>query len=186
MNKNKMKVGIITYHESISYGANLQCLALQMYLEEIQCDPEIINYSNTAYLELRSKNKTKTLIKRALNFFKSPVVFSKAKLNANKIEKQKENFKKELEKRDNKFFDFQKKYYKLSKKRYKNYSEIQKNCPEYDAYICGSDQIWNPGFCDMDDNYFLTFAPKNSIRLPISPIIANVANAILKILCPPL
>ena len=34
--------------------------------------------------------------------------------------------------------------------------------------------------------FAITFAPKNSIKLPIKPITENVANAILNILCAPL
>lgn len=168
MNIKKMKIGIITYHEPISYGAHLQCLGLQMYLKEIGCNPEIINYSKKAYLELRNTKRTKTLINRILNVLKDPITFLKAKNNAKKIEKEKKKFKELLNDRNRKFEEFEKMYYILSKKRYEKYSELKENCPEYDAYICGSDQIWNPSFNDMDDNYFLGFAPKNK-RIAYAP-----------------
>lgn len=168
MKNEKMKIGVITYHEPISYGAHLQCLGLQIYLEEIGCNPEIIDYSKNAYLELRSTQKIKSLIKRIFNVLKSPISFIKAKNNAKNIEKEKEKFRDLLTERNNKFKDFEKKYYTLSKKRYEKYSELKKECPVYDAYICGSDQIWNPSFCDMDDNYFLSFAPKNK-RIAYAP-----------------
>lgn len=168
MNKEKMKVGIITYHEPISYGAHLQCLGLQIYLKEIGCDTEIIDYSEKAYLELRSTQKIRSLIKRFFNVLKSPISFIKAKNNAKNIEKEKEKFKELLIKRNNKFKEFETKYYNLSKKKYQKYSDLKNEIPIYDAYICGSDQIWNPGFCDMDDNYFLSFAPKNK-RVAYAP-----------------
>ena len=40
------------------------------------------------------------------------------------------------------------------------------------------------GICNQ--SFAITFAPKNNIKLPTNPITANVANAILKILCAPL
>ena len=168
MNEKNMKIGIITYHEPLSYGAHLQCLGLQIYLEEIGCMPEIIDYSNSAYMELRSTNKIKSLVKRTLKILKNPKGFFKAKRNAKNIEKEKEKYRNLLDERNERFKIFEKKYYKLSQKRYEKYSELKNDCPNYDAYICGSDQIWNPSFCDMDDNYFLTFAPENK-RIAYAP-----------------
>ena len=40
-----MKVGIITYHNVINYGAVLQALALQESIKELGGEPEIINYT---------------------------------------------------------------------------------------------------------------------------------------------
>lgn len=168
MKKNKLSVGIITYHETYSYGANLQCLGLQLYLQNCGYKAEVIDYSTNAYLELRSKNRVKSLIQRGLKFIKNPTGFIKAKCNAADIAKKALSFRKELDDRNKKFKEFQKKYYHLSTNRFEMYSEIKENCPVYDAYICGSDQIWNPGFCDMDDNYFLTFAPKGK-RIAYAP-----------------
>ena len=39
-----MKIGIITYHFSINYGALLQCYALQRYLQKQGNDVVVINY----------------------------------------------------------------------------------------------------------------------------------------------
>ena len=110
MNIKKMKIGIITYHEPISYGAHLQCLGLQMYLKEIGCNPEIINYSKKAYLELLNTKRTKTLINRILNVLKDPITFLKAKNNAKKIEKEKKKFKELLNDRNRKFEEIDKMY----------------------------------------------------------------------------
>ena len=61
MRKEKISVGIITYHEPYSYGADLQCLGLQLFLEELGCKAEVIDYSMKAYLELRAKRKLRSL-----------------------------------------------------------------------------------------------------------------------------
>lgn len=159
MIENIMTVGIITYHEAYSYGANLQCLALQMFLEEKGYKVCIIDYSTKAYLELRAKKKWKSLYRRGVKFVEHPIRFLKIKNNALKIKKIKLGYEKQLETRNKKFIEFRKKNYHLSKKRYETYSSLKEHCPQYDVFICGSDQIWNPSFCDMDDNYFLAFAP---------------------------
>ena len=41
--------------------------------------------------------------------------------------------------------------------------------PLLDAYICGSDQVWNMNCPDYDDAYFLTFAPENSKKISYAP-----------------
>lgn len=168
MKKDKYKIGIITYHEPKSYGANLQCLGLQMFLNEIGYNAEIIDYSSNAYLELRTTKRLKSSLNRSLRFLKNPIKYIVSRNNAVNIKKKSKMFEKELRERDDKFSAFQEKYYKLSPIRYEKYSELKNNCPNYDIFICGSDQIWNPRFCDMDDNYFLEFAPKGK-RLAYAP-----------------
>ena len=39
-----MRVGILTFHRALNYGAVLQCYALQKVLESKSCDVEIIDY----------------------------------------------------------------------------------------------------------------------------------------------
>ena len=50
-------VGIITFHDPISYGANLQCLGLQLYLKSIGYDAKVIDYSMNSYLEYKNRNR---------------------------------------------------------------------------------------------------------------------------------
>ena len=162
------KIGIITFHDPISYGANLQCLGLQLYLRSIGYDARVIDYSMNSYLENHKNNIIKRIIIKGFDFLKHPIKFIKIRLNSKNIIKEKEKYKNELEKRDIKFRKFQKENYNYSDIRYESISQLVNNPPKYDAFICGSDQIWNPFFCDMDDNYFLTFAPKGK-RISYAP-----------------
>ena len=41
-----MKVGILTLHNAINYGATLQALALQQYIDSLGVNVEIIDYRN--------------------------------------------------------------------------------------------------------------------------------------------
>lgn len=49
----------------------------------------------------------------------------------------------------------------LSRCRYKTLNDLRENPPDYDVYICGSDQIWNPSEQHgLDPACFLNFGPK--------------------------
>ena len=41
-----MKIGIITFHKAINYGAILQCYALQSFLKDAGYDVQILNYES--------------------------------------------------------------------------------------------------------------------------------------------
>lgn len=161
-------VGIITFHDPISYGANLQCLGLQLYLKSIGYDAKVIDYSMNSYLEYKNRNRFRKTLIRIYNLVKNPINFVKYRINAKEISKEKEKYRDNLSLRDSNFKQFQLENYNYSKKRYNTISDLKKNPPLYDAYICGSDQIWNPNFCEMDDNYFLTFAPSEK-RISYAP-----------------
>lgn len=65
-----------------------------------------------------------------------------------------------------KYSSFLSKYIKLTSQTYRSYEELAARPPEADAYITGSDQVWNSevtqGLCPA---YFLAFAPKGAKRI---------------------
>ena len=79
--------------------------------------------------------------------------------------------------RKTRFDSFRRKYVKLSEHHYNSSESLKKSPPQYDAFICGSDQIWNPYICKEPDQarndpaYFLTFAPDTK-RILYAPSIA--------------
>ena len=50
-------------------------------------------------------------------------------------------------------------------KTYKSIESLYNDCDEYDAYIVGSDQVWNPGTGMNLEPFFLTFAPDNKTKI---------------------
>lgn len=65
---------------------------------------------------------------------------------------------------------FRKKFLNLSKKTYLTNRDLVKYCQEYDAYICGSDQVWNESFILYSENqpnlsYFLNFVSNEKARV---------------------
>ncbi|MGN0165222.1 MAG: polysaccharide pyruvyl transferase family protein [Lachnospiraceae bacterium] len=130
------KVGIITFHRAINYGALLQCYALQEELKELGKEASVIDYRSeqieNAYRLLwgLNKNKLKSWI---LCFHNLPDVIRKKK----------------------KFRNFCAEYLMLTPKC--DRSDIGITCSDMDAIITGSDQVWNMKICDNDYTYMLDY-----------------------------
>jgi hypothetical protein len=130
-----MKIGIITFHRAVNYGAVLQAYALQHVLEKMGHDSEIIDYrspsieaSASPFLGFRKKSGLTTAMKQLI--FRS---------------------RKNLG-----FHFFFNKYIRLSKKVC-NEQELAALSRTYDSIFTGSDQVWNVGCSGNDANYFLGF-----------------------------
>ncbi len=121
-----MKVGILTYHFAINYGAVLQAYALSNKIKkEIKgAEVEIID------LKLNAIRFTDTV--RILPISKEPNTIIKGlkSINARSAKKQK-------------FEKFVSQNFKLTD-NYATFAGLKKNPPQCDVYICGSDQVWNP------------------------------------------
>ena len=121
-----MKAGLLTFHHAHHYGAQLQAYALMKAVTKAGADCEIINYVRSDTTE-------------GNNLFKKGLSARSLLSNANTIL----NYNK-LKKRYHRFEDFVNCDMKLSPKFYGTYEALKDDAPEYDIYICGSDQIWNP------------------------------------------
>lgn len=140
-----MKIGIMTFHWATNYGAVLQAYALQEYLTQLKNDVEIIDYVPFT----QRKGLMKCFVSR--NFLT--------------VKKKLKGYLKEV-----KIRKFRIEHLKLSTHKYSSNAELCSNPPQYDAYICGSDQIWNPYFTLYGEkketfSYFLNFAPEGKIRI---------------------
>ncbi len=111
-----------------NYGQLLQSWALQKYLRDAGHDAYLIRYRQTI-TPLRRK------ILKGLNPY---LLFRYIKhtIRAKKLQKEEENNSRH-------FDDFRSKYIVQSKMLYSSYEELKQNPPEADAYIVGSDQVWN-------------------------------------------
>lgn len=128
MDRDKRKIGIITFHRAHNYGAFLQAYALQNYLQENGFDVEIIDYHCSA-------------IEEEYFFWPSKEILNDYKV-VNKLI----------------IYIWSMLLYRKRKKRYFSFeqdikanmllSEVVDNnnsivFAKYDAIIFGSDQIWN-------------------------------------------
>lgn len=132
-----MRVGILTFHDALNYGAVLQCYALQNTLMNLGYEVEVIDYKNDF-----------------INKFYSP--FYIEKFNLKKIAYMFYAFNSKV-KRNKIFKNFRTQYLKLSKTKY-NKDNIEDADKIYDVIIVGSDQVWNLEQTDGDLNYLLKFA----------------------------
>ena len=147
----KIKVGIITIHNSPNYGACLQTYALFKYLELQGFDCQVIDLYRPGMNGYKYSYKYQPLRQ------KQSYIKLKLKTIRDIIIKKRTNL------RNDKFETFNN-YIKYSSP-YKSIDELYKSPPQYDIYISGSDQIWNPLHGFNIEPYFLTFAPQNSIKI---------------------
>jgi len=137
-----MKIGILTIHTAFNYGAMLQAYALQIAIIRLGYDVQIIDYY--------PKEVEKTNFMR--NITPNPrqiVKYIYARINPN------------VQKKINRFNAFRNRMQLTS--RYFDRNELYLNPPSFDAYMVGSDQVWNMerGF---DSFWFLDFV-KDKLKI---------------------
>ncbi len=135
MNK---KIGILTFHRALSYGAMLQAYALQNFMLDLGIDNEIVDYNCKYMVDHYQKNFRIT--------YGNPIKGFGWNLMTLK------GIKKERITRD----EFVNKHLVLSKSY--NSQNINTATDNYSAFITGSDQVWSPTCVGFDPVYFLTFA----------------------------
>jgi hypothetical protein len=135
-----MKVGIITFHYNNNFGAALQCYALQQVITSLGHEVEIIDY-------VPKDGEFKPFWKgwhiRGGGFRK------KAKQRLLQLRYQRVATAA--------FSLFREKYFSLSE-RCSTVEEFRRVGKNYDAIICGSDQVWvfdrpSPYFLDLGDDF---------------------------------
>ena len=148
------KLGIFTLISDDNFGNRLQNYAVQETFKKYDIEVETISNQLGIYGINHMKKIIKNTIKRFMFF-----VPKYARLNN--------------------FMKFNKKNIKYSK-YYIDKDHIPESLStQYDYYITGSDQVWNPNFSGRSDIDFLTFAPKEkrnafSASFGISEIPENV------------
>lgn len=144
-----MKVGIITIHKSPNYGACLQAYGLYTFLKNQNIECEIIDLlrpTHSEYIQSKTyvpyRKQNIGLIKRIKRYCRRFLKKQSSIKTLTPIAQQK--------------FDAFNSNIKYSKTYY-SIDELYEDPPQYDIYITGSDQLWNPtiGFCI--EPYFLTF-----------------------------
>lgn len=160
--KEKMKIGIITIVKVNNYGAELQAFALQKKLELAGFQSEIINYLyyknwrfkdtkvSRPFVPLSVKGKMVYWVKyRLLNFIFEKVL---TVVNGN------------VRRRMKRFEDFHRQNTRFSR-TYHSMPQLYGERLDYDVFVAGSDQVWNPSAASSIEPYFLTFAPKDAKKI---------------------
>lgn len=152
-----MKIGILTFHTAYNYGAVLQAYALVKKLSNLGAETELVDY-RPSFNEKRFKQKSfcsnfKSLRKLYLFIIKNGYQSYNAdgfyKFINNRIPKSKFHFSDSV-----------------------SVAETAKN---YNAIICGSDQVWNSSCTEGDLTYFLPFEkPRGFIKASYAPSIGKL------------
>lgn len=141
------RIGLLTIHNTINFGSQLQTLGLYKAVETLGYDVEIIDYTCKAIadrestLPLRDAKSIKDIIKSLL-------------LHRN------------LERRKNNFQSFMRDNTRISK----NYtsSTIAHANEQYDTFLVGSDIVWGLNITGDDYTYMLDFAQSEKRKIAFS------------------
>lgn len=148
-----MNIGIITVHRStVNYGACLQAFALWSYLQNKGHKCEVIDLLRP----LHKKYKHKLCLRSLKSIYTGKVKFPIQRF-ITRVRYP------DFIKRENAYIEFNN-MIKYSNE-YRCFQDIKKTPPEYDIYISGSDQIWNPYMPFDNDAYLLSFVPPKKKRI---------------------
>ncbi|WP_300703387.1 polysaccharide pyruvyl transferase family protein [Bacteroides sp.] len=140
-------IGIITIHRIFNYGSVFQAYALQKVCEDLGYRTEIIDYR---YPNVQHQNNKFATIG---DFQSNEPIWIKYL------------FVKALLRQHRGINNFVYRYQHLSPMTYNSPEELKKNPPQYDVYITGSDQLWNPRHCNGDPAFLLHFAPEDAMKI---------------------
>ena len=126
------KTGILTFQNTINYGAVLQAYSLQQFLLSLGLSTEVINYFNDEVTRRESIKRLKDLktIKQIIKYFLSM---------------------KSMKRKRKKIDDFCKSHIINKQKKYFQGDLLN----DFDNIIVGSDQVWNCLLTGNDYTYFL-------------------------------
>lgn len=143
-------VGIVTFHRQYNYGSALQAYAIQRTIEKTGYTSKILNYyydRDMAHYGIRWRAGIKVAVFDLLTF---PLAY----------------------KRKQSYQLFTNRYFDMTEET-RSLAGVKKLTQDFDALVCGSDQIWNMGIVDgVNPIYFLTFAQNGQKKISYAPSIA--------------
>ena len=147
-----MKIALLSFHNAANYGAALQAYALQHYLDNQGFETEYIDYQNemrrSAYdmnFHIRSCIKKHHWLAALKYFVGAPF----------------------MRLRKGKFAHL---YAKLhcTAKTYYSTQQLDEIADNYDKYVVGSDQVWNPHNNGHDTAFLLSFVKNDKKKISYS------------------
>ncbi len=156
------KIGIITIDKVNNYGAELQAFALQKKLEKLGYDCEIIDYLYYKNWKFKDTNLSKPFA--PMSGKEQLAYWLKYRLANFVLDKVFPLFHQATRIRLKRFEKFHRENTKFSRP-YHSMIKLYRTPPDYDTYVVGSDQVWNPSASSSIEPYFLTFAPKDAKKI---------------------
>lgn len=137
------KIGIFTLNGYYNYGNRLQNYALEQVLLSLDFQPKTIRVFRKSTISSK-KN-------RLIKLFSINQITSKFRFILNK---------EIMTIRTSRFIQFSNEFLNETETIYKSNNEIEKIVNEFEYFVVGSDQVWNPNNLHGTDYYFLPFSEK--------------------------
>lgn len=138
-----MKIGLVTIYQVPNYGSVLQAYATQFLLERLGAECHIINYKypNEWHWQhgARKPHGLRAFIRKFIPSKKAMVLQR-----------------------------FREKYYRFTSTFHNLDALKNANWDNYDAFVVGSDQVWNARYVLGDSVFMLSFVPSNKPRYSIA------------------
>lgn len=140
-----LRTGLITFHFSHHYGAQLQAYATMKAIQGLGHHCEIIDYRLPDAVRASQLYKKSATVRGIVSDAHTTLHYSAFK------------------RRVDRFNTFVAEEMPQTTKRYSCFADLQADPPSYDVYVAGSDQIWNPYIFEdkqFDPSFLLAFAKK--------------------------
>lgn len=141
-----MKVGLLTVHKSVNAGASLQACGLYRTLEDLGHDVTVVDYC-PPYFPDYTRPIAQMLSEGPRGLAKVVAVGGRAKAKAAL------------------FREFAESCYPRVTERFESCQSRGLADLGFDAFVCGSDQIWNPPHVRYDDAWLFGFLPGGGARV---------------------
>lgn len=159
----KKKIALMTWYTYYNYGTVLQAVSLYKIIKQLGYNVDIINY-------MPKKNRPYSCEKVYYTLLKKMSEKLKVMLNPSIVTKERKHL----------YSDFLLNNITLTN-ICRSFPELYALNEKYDAFVCGSDQIWSP--LDYDDKYFLKFVDEEQKMVAYAPSMGTnkIDNEYLKV-----
>jgi len=155
----KAEVGILSIPRYLNYGTQLQAFALQQAVASLGYSSEHIDYDFDHAPAANPIVRMRRLISRP---WLIPSGIGRAA--------QRTRLRLATRRRNEAIADFRESHLRLTRRRYRTDEDLVALRTQYDAFVVGSDQVWNPNGHLRETAFFLPFAPHER-RIAYAPSI---------------
>ncbi len=163
-----MKISVITQHTVNNYGSVLQTYATSEVLKSLGHEVEFVDFCRPSNLEeVRAEKILQTNVKMQ----RLKPLWGMCAISRNMTHRILTNA---LRYNRRHMQHFLRDTVSLTPKRYTAYEEIQQEPPVADAYMTGSDQVWNSQYNEgVEKAYYLDYAPAGKRRIAFAASIGK-------------
>lgn len=145
--------GILTWYKVYNYGSVLQAYSLVSKINDLGYSAELIQYCRDENVIFTGRiDKLADTLRRIPPALVRRLFWKHYRLKARRFDL------------------FHEKDIPQSRV-YTTGEEIARDCGQYEAFLCGSDQIWTPSIRYLDFTYFLDFVPERIGKIAYAPSI---------------